>query len=493
MKKRGLPRLFGIIAGALLAAATPVLAAPFAYVPSSFTNTVTVIDAATNTVVTGITVGNSPFGVAVDPVNPHVYVTNFADDTVSVLRTTSNTVVGTVPVEDGPFGVAVHRSGKRAYVANQMSNTVSVINTDPSDTGLFLTVVGTIAVGSRPAGVAVNQAGTRVYVTNQGSSSVSIIMTDPSSGEPPVMVTPLTVSVGLNPFGIAVAPDGTRVYVTNSGSGTMTVLDGAGGFIATVTVGSFPLGVAVHPSGSHVYTANNGSGTISVISAATIGTASPLVTTVPVVTGLFGIGVTPSGSHVYVASEDFNRVYVMATATNSVTGNVIASGGPAAFGMFFATPPPVCDTSELEAAYAAARESLTRCENDLAAANKRNTALTADNQALVAENERLRSSQGSSGSSSALAHALVGVLFGDRPNAEVTAAVRDATRVQLDAAARAAVPGDPRLRRAQGGFAEGLALATKGEWRRAVQEFREAYLLAELIRGEAFAQRRRDR
>ncbi len=55
------------------------------YVTNQGSNTVSVIDPATNTV-TGspITVGASPLGVAVNPVTGEVYVTNFAGDTVSV-------------------------------------------------------------------------------------------------------------------------------------------------------------------------------------------------------------------------------------------------------------------------------------------------------------------------------------------------------------------------------------------------------------------------
>jgi len=125
MTKHTLGRLVGIVAAAVLAAATPVLAAPFAYVTSSFTHDVSVIDTATNTVVASVPVGVSPFGVAAHPAGSHVYVANFGSDTVSVISTATNSVMATVPVQDGPFGVTVHPSGTRAYVANQFSDTIS--------------------------------------------------------------------------------------------------------------------------------------------------------------------------------------------------------------------------------------------------------------------------------------------------------------------------------------------------------------------------------
>ena len=61
----------------------------------------TVIDTATNTVeATVITVGTVPGGVAITPDGKHAYVMNFVSNTVSVIDTASNTVVGT----HGPGG-----------------------------------------------------------------------------------------------------------------------------------------------------------------------------------------------------------------------------------------------------------------------------------------------------------------------------------------------------------------------------------------------------
>ncbi|MFP1625859.1 YncE family protein [Streptomyces sp. 5K101] len=92
-----------------LAVATPAAAqnGTFAYVANLNDDTVSVIDAATNTVVDTITVGDTPLNVAVSPDGSRVYVTNFADDTVSVIDTATNTVIDTIPVGDGPVGVAI--------------------------------------------------------------------------------------------------------------------------------------------------------------------------------------------------------------------------------------------------------------------------------------------------------------------------------------------------------------------------------------------------
>src|SRR5437762_6569373 len=65
-----------------------------AYVANADTNTVSVVDTASNTVLATIPVGPIPFapiGIAITPDGTRVYVTN-AGDTVSLTNTTDNTI-----------------------------------------------------------------------------------------------------------------------------------------------------------------------------------------------------------------------------------------------------------------------------------------------------------------------------------------------------------------------------------------------------------------
>jgi YVTN family beta-propeller protein len=88
-----------------------------------------VIETASNTVVAAIPVGDQPVGVAItldgtnsyehDDPQPLPYVTNFADNTVSVIDTASNKVITTIPVGKAPIAVAFatvtpsHRSSEQ--------------------------------------------------------------------------------------------------------------------------------------------------------------------------------------------------------------------------------------------------------------------------------------------------------------------------------------------------------------------------------------------
>jgi YVTN family beta-propeller protein len=80
----------------------------FAYVANFRSNTVSVIDTASNTVTATVRVGTNPFAVAITPDGIRAYVTNFGDNTVSVIDTPSNTVTATVSVGTNPLGVAIN-------------------------------------------------------------------------------------------------------------------------------------------------------------------------------------------------------------------------------------------------------------------------------------------------------------------------------------------------------------------------------------------------
>jgi YVTN family beta-propeller protein len=95
-----------------------------AYISNRDSNSLSVVETATNTVTTTITaaIGTGPIGVAVTPDGRFAYVANGGNagnsNTVSVIDVATNTVVGSVPVGNGPFGVALTPDGKLAYVTN---------------------------------------------------------------------------------------------------------------------------------------------------------------------------------------------------------------------------------------------------------------------------------------------------------------------------------------------------------------------------------------
>src|SRR5439155_22307558 len=64
--------------------------------------------------------GQGFLNLGIGPAGPFAYITNLSSDSVSVIDTATNTVVATVAVGNAPTGVAVNPGGTRAYVTNQI-------------------------------------------------------------------------------------------------------------------------------------------------------------------------------------------------------------------------------------------------------------------------------------------------------------------------------------------------------------------------------------
>lgn len=142
----------------------------FAYADTTLAgrDAVGVFDVATlNLNPVGIAVGKRPEGMAVTPDGTKLYVANNLDNTVSVIDTASNTVLSTTTVGLAPMGLAVSPDGSRVYVANSGGNSASVINVS-SDV-----VESTVTVGTSPSGIAISPDGSRAYVVNTGSWTLS--------------------------------------------------------------------------------------------------------------------------------------------------------------------------------------------------------------------------------------------------------------------------------------------------------------------------------
>ena len=322
--------LLGTVVSAFLAGAA--LAAPFAYITNGLSETVSVIDTASNTVVATVRVGSGPFGVAVNPNGTQVYVANLTLNSVSVINAATNSVAATVALSGSPVGVAVNPSGTRVYATTWFSNNVSVID------AVTNTVLAAIPVGLTPLGIAVNPSGTRVYVAIGGTanvpgSTVQVIDTGTNS-------VIANVAVGLGPQAVAVNSAGTRVYATISEPPGVAVIDTATNTtIRNIAVGGLPAAVAVNPSGTRIYVADTLLDQLVVIDAAT----NTVIATLAVGTSPVGVAVTPTGTSVYVANADSDNVSVVDTATNAVVATIPVGEAPIAFGQFIGpnvvTPP----------------------------------------------------------------------------------------------------------------------------------------------------------
>ena len=216
-------------------------------------------------IVTTITVGAQPRGVAVNTALNRAYVANNQANTLSIIDGLTNAVLLSPAVGTGPRGVAVLPGLNRVYVANQSAGTVSVLD---STTGGLVT---TITVGDQPVGVAANPITNFVYVTNSGpaanGNSVSAI--DGSTNT--VVATVDTRRFPTGPCRTVLRDRESTlnlVYVANFSENTVAVIDGATntrrGTPQTVLNG--PIGISANPNTGLVYTANVGSSDLAIVS-----------------------------------------------------------------------------------------------------------------------------------------------------------------------------------------------------------------------------------
>ncbi len=319
----------------VIATSIPTIAGaqPFAYVANSGSDTVSVIDTATNQVTATVPVGTSPEGVTISPSGAAVYVANFGaivqPGTVSIIDTATNTVIADVPAGINPVGIALGRSGQFAYVTDLNSAIVS-----PSDSGTISVidtaaraVVATIQLDAEPAAIAITLDGRSAYVTHPGlGTAVSVIDTSTNAVS--------DFSAGWSPQSLAISPDGSRLYVTNSfhpdpgvDTDTVTVVDtGTQSVVATIQLPakSEPEGIAISPDGAHAYVVNNGGGTVSVIDTA----SSAIVTSIPVGAYPSSIALTADGL-AYVTNNLSNTVSVIDTRSEAVIATVPVGEHPA--------------------------------------------------------------------------------------------------------------------------------------------------------------------
>ena len=301
----------------------------YAYISNSGNKTVTVVDTLTDKAVKNITVGNTPYGVAVSASGTRIYVANNNERTVSVIDGSTNTVISTISVGYGPYSLAVSPDGTRVYACNGGDNTVSVINTNTN------TVISTVTVDAYPISAVVSSSGQKIYVTCYSGNKVSVIdaLTNNKTK---------SISLGVEPWGITTNPAGTKVYVSCYG-GSVYVIDTATDTASSpITVGSGPYGIACSPDGSKVLVANSGSNTVSFINTAT----NAVTTTGAIFNRPLGVSYTPDGTKAYVVNNGNNTLAEINPSTGAVVNITKVDTSPISLGQFILgqfIPPTVYD------------------------------------------------------------------------------------------------------------------------------------------------------
>jgi DNA-binding beta-propeller fold protein YncE len=245
-----------------------------------------------------VTVGFTPYGVAVDEATDTIYVDNVnfsppgvGSASVSVINgarcnATVRSGCGLTPysipwVNDAPFDVAVDQATDTLYVTNILGGTVSVIDgaTCNGHVTSDCSVKGDINVGPYPWGLAINQATDTIYVADQGSdagnSGVSVIdgATCNATNQSGCSQTPATLGAGTEPNQITVDQATGAVYATseadtatdvfNGSTCNATTTSGCAQTPVSVPVGGYPGNPVVDDGNATVYVPDDGDGEVS--------------------------------------------------------------------------------------------------------------------------------------------------------------------------------------------------------------------------------------
>jgi putative membrane protein len=301
---------------------------PLAFVSNERDGTITVIDTATDKVVSTLTVGGRPRGIRIsnnkdriwvaitspsnqsqgedkiveldangkvlaeydagtDPENfvlddaaTRLYIANEDAGTASITDVKANRVIATMPVGLEPEGAAISPDGRWVYITSETSSTVTVIDTQTGQ------VAKTFLVGARPREAAFTADSTRAYVTAENGNVISVVDTKDHTVVKTIELPRGDASALSKPKGVVVSPDGKRVYVATGRSNNVAVIDGEQlSLITLIPVGKRPWGVALSADGRKLYTANGLSNDITVVDTST----NKVLTTIKAGNGPWGI------------------------------------------------------------------------------------------------------------------------------------------------------------------------------------------------------------
>jgi YVTN family beta-propeller protein len=264
-------------------------------------------------IITTISVGGAPWGVAYNPAKGEIYAVNSGSGrSIWVISDNTHTVTSTIPLTQNPYRVEYDSGKGEIFVANYAADSVSIISAETKS------VIATVPVGKSPASFAYDSGKGEMFVANTGDNTVSVISDSTNT-------VVANITVGSNPYDLAYDPAKREIFVANSyGRSVSVISDTTNTVIATIAVGSGPLGTVYDSAKGEIFVANLNSGTVSVISDST----NTVVATVTVGSGPTPVAYDSGKGQIYVANRNDGTVSVISDVDNTVLQTITVGKTP---------------------------------------------------------------------------------------------------------------------------------------------------------------------
>jgi len=256
-----------------------------AYVASRGDNRITVIDLTTTQVITQVVVGHQPYGVVVSPSGERLYVSEQGANRVTTLDTTTFDVLQTYPTTDRPSGLALTHDGKTLYITHLLTNTITVLNVQ--SWAIFLPLVEKVNSGETLA--------------------ISHFIANPTQQQPANYQTAIPLWPDSNLVqSIVISPDGQLAYIPHTRSNNS---NHALTFDTTVfpVVSLIDLNTGQHLAGQQF----------------DLGTLDPPGVGLP-----FDAAVTPDGEELWVVNAASNDLTIINLVTRQLTAHIEVGDNP---------------------------------------------------------------------------------------------------------------------------------------------------------------------
>ena len=310
-----------------LAGAQAISAADRVYTADQTSNTVSVINPATNTLLGTIALGNArpddllgalynkqvnTHGLGFSPDGSMLAAVNVTTNSVSIIATATNTVKGTVYLRRAPHEAFFSPDGKELWVAVRGEDHVAIIEVATmKETMRVPTSDGAAMVIFRPDGAV-------AFINSSRTAELDVV--DVKTHAVIKKITGLVSPFSPN---LAASPDGKEVWLTHKDVGKVTIVD-AQSYAVLGVIDTGPttnhVNFVSRFDGDYAYVTVGGLNQVKVYKRN--GGTPSLIASIPTGSDPHGIWPSPDNSRVYINLENQDAVQVIDTTTRTVVATV---------------------------------------------------------------------------------------------------------------------------------------------------------------------------